>query len=323
MENQIAAGRVRRCGPSLHLAGQRTHGDVVGEQQPRNPKLLTQVGHTGRGQRYGPFGIDCRQNNVSRHHHWQVCKFAKRHEIGLEKFSKRSVDARQCIVTVPYRTAVAGRMLEDGQAARFRQASGQRSCHDSDDRSSGAEATIPEEGMGFGPGDIHAWGAIHVYPVGKNLGSDQEPAQVHRPFGLGRRATWAGKRFHLVKRRHPLAPVGRSHPLNAAALLIDQYRRIAADSLSERPCQAEKLVGRLAVSLEHDEPEGLRLGEEIRLPAAKFGPGRREDIRTLRHLLLHDRNAVCTVRQQHRAKAPGIGQINKSRCAQPVERTVT
>ena len=117
--------------------------------------------------------------------------------------------------------------------------------------------------------------------------------------------------------------MGRPHPLNATALLIDQDRRITPDGLAKRRCQTAKLVRRLAVPLKHDEPEGLCLGEKPGLPATKLRPGRCKDIRAPWHLLLHDRNAVRIIRLQHGAKTPGIGQVNKARCPQTEERAVT
>ena len=177
--------------------------------------------------------------------------------------------------------------------------------------------------MSFGPGNIRAWGTVHVNPVLEKLGANQESAQIHCPFGLGRHVTTAGKRIHLIKGRHPLAPMGCSHPLDATALLIDQDRCISPDGFAKRCRQAAKLVWRLAVPLKHDEPEWLCLGEKPGFPGTKLRPGRCEDIRALWHLLLHDRNAVCTIRLQYRAKAPGIGQIDKARGPQTEKRAVT
>ena len=203
MEHQITPGLMCRRGAGFDLPGQCPHRDVVRQQQSGKPKLFAQIRHADFGKRYGPFRIDFRKDNVSRHRHWQVREFAKRQEVGFKEFSKRCVDARQGLMTVARRASVAGRMLKDRKAARIRQADGQRTRHDRHHGSGGTEATIPEEGMSFGPGNVCAWGAVHVYPVREKLGANQEPAQIHCPFGLGRHtilpasaSTWSRGGIH-------------------------------------------------------------------------------------------------------------------------------
>ena len=112
-------------------------------------------------------------------------------------------------------------------------------------------------------------------------------------------STWSSGGIHS-------APMGSSHPLNAAALLIDQYRRITSDSLSERLGQAEQLVGRHAVSLKHDEPEGFRLGE-------KFCSWRQARARTARRYTHH--SALTAARPEHSLHRPPAAHEQKRRAS--------
>ena len=75
----------------------------------------------------------------------------------------------------------------------------------------------------------------------------------------------------------------RPQPCDAAALLVDQDRRIGtADALAQRGDQLADLIGRAAVAPKQDEADRIGSGEEIAFEGAQALAGAAQNDRTRR-----------------------------------------
>jgi hypothetical protein len=115
----------------------------------------------------------------------------------------------------------------------------------------------------------------------------------------------------------PLLPMGRAQPLDPAAFLIDQDRRIAPHGVAQVAVRRRKLVGRLDVAGKEDEAEGSASRKKAR-SSGRSGPAQPKIAapRPRRSSLRH-RNAGRVLRDKGRAEPARVVSPVKAGGAQP------
>ena len=77
--------------------------------------------------------------------------------------------------------------------------------------------------------------------------------------------------MHLIKRGQIFAPMGRAHPLDAAAFLINQDRGVPAHRIAQIGHKPAQLIGIFYVAGKKDKAPGLGFGEKASFTFGKLG----------------------------------------------------
>ncbi len=161
-------------------------------------------------------------------------------------------------MTVDPRPAMPRHVLDDRLDAAREQPLGDRSAHRRDPKGPGGERPRADGRVGSLIGDVEHRRAIDGDPGLGQIGRDQAGDETRRGLGFG----WLEPRLDRGRGRVG-APVGRRHPLNPSALLVDQDGRVGpADALPERSREFTQLIAVGDVALEENEAPGVMLAKE-------------------------------------------------------------
>ena len=103
-------------------------------------------------------------------------------------------------------------------------------------------------------------------PSAREIGGDQSRAEPRRRKAcrLDR-----GRTAAIGFARRIVRPMRRPQPLHAAALLIDQHRRVISDGRAKFRDETAHFIGRSNITREKNEPPRLRVAQERALLAAR------------------------------------------------------
>ena len=173
---------------------------------------------------------------------------------------------------------MAGQMFDNREHSALEQTAGRLASPDRNVLSAPAQGAVADNRMGVRLRNIQQRDAIHVDAQRCELGGDRPVAQ---PECLENRHL--GALLSQIPDRVPALPVRRTQAGDAASLLIDQDRSVAAHGLAHRAGQGANLLGRVHIAGEEDKAPGLRLGQEVPLLGRQFQPRDAKDDRALSH----------------------------------------
>ena len=174
--------------------------------------------------------------------------------------ARSAVDHRQPHMAVRRGAAVPGQVLEDRQHAALHEPGRDRRRDRRHLLGRVAVGAIPDHRVGAGDRDVRHRQAIHIDAEREQITGDQARPE---PRGFEARRPVVVVEPSVVGTRRIARPMRRPEPLHAAALLIDQHRRIGpADRRAELSDQPANLLGRRDVALEDDQPPGRSLTQE-------------------------------------------------------------
>ena len=122
-----------------------------------------------------------------------------------------------------------------------------------------AIGAIPDDAARAGHGDIGNRQAIDVDADRSEIGGHQIGAEIGGSAALDRIVIPDSA---INRARRVRGPVRRPKPLDTAAFLVDQHRRIAAQRIANGTSEAQELLGRFHVAGEKDHAPGLRFAEK-------------------------------------------------------------
>ena len=260
VQDQVAPGLKRVMAPVREAARQRLHGNVVGHEQPAelDPVADDRNHLVRRGG--GRVGVDIGIDHMRRHCDGQARHGLKRQEIRHVQRLFLGLHDRQFQMAVRRRAAMTRNVLDDRQNAAVHQPRGRSPRDVGDPHHVIAVAAVREDLMRVGAHEVQHRGAVPVDPDGAQFVRDDPVAQIHRLGGL------ALGQLHLLQRWQPVAPVGRSHPGDAASFLIDEDRGVAAHGLAQFGGQPRDLLRVFDIAREQDETPRVRIAKEVAFP---------------------------------------------------------
>ena len=300
MQDQIdpSGDRGRTALPDGAL--QPVHRDVVGHQQAVKADLIADdPDHPGRGGRRGLVQIG--KADMRAHPHGQIVQRPEGGEIGLRQLCVRRGHDRRFMVAISDGATMAGHVLHDRHHARFQQTFGRRTAARGYIVHIAAQAAVLQERVRGVAGNVQSRRTIAVQTHGAQLLPDQAITQAHGfSPALG-----------IVQGRLPFGPMGRAHPLHAAAFLIDGDDGVAPDRVAQIAGQAAQLVGAFDIAGEQDKAPRIDRAEEIPLGRRQFGAQKAKD-----------RSRHCWVAMQSAPSASSAAQKRRasSRDSKPATR---
>ena len=180
------------------------------------------------------------------------------------------IDARQAEVAVEGGAAMAGNVLHHRQDPAGEQPVRHRASDRRDLVRIVAVGAVADDRVGLVPRHVEHRRTIDVDAGGAELVGDQPVAQAHRRDAP--RPVREPPAF--VERRQPLAPRRPAQAGDAAALLVDQHRGVAAHRVAQVGGQPRELGRVRDVAREQDEPPRVGRRRGTAAPPAR-APDRR------------------------------------------------
>jgi len=158
---------------------------------------------------------------------------------------------------------MTGHVLEHRQHAARQQAIGGRTGVSHHRIDVFAKTAVAQERMRLPARDVTGRRAIAVDADGAQLGRLKPRAQPNPPRTAQKR---------ILKRRRPVAPMGRPQALHPPALLIDKDRRIPPQGRAQIGGQAGKLRGIFDIAGKQDQPPRVGRAQKGRFIGAQHRP---------------------------------------------------
>ncbi len=270
MKRHVAAGGEHRARAVSERAAKGLHADIVAHHQAFEPDQITNhlAHYNGRDARRSPLVV-AGQQHMGGHGERGVAQRLERAEIDGSELALGHVDARQREMAVGLGAAVARHMLDHRQHAAGERPIHHRAPERGDHVRVGREGAVADDLVRSLLRHVEHRGAVHIDAEQGELLRDQPRAgegRVLAKLGVGL--------IHdaIAARRRHVAPMRRTEPLHAAALLIDQDEHVLArDRVLERGDERAKLVRALAIPRKDDQSAGTVLGEERAFGVAERG----------------------------------------------------